>query len=54
MTTPSEAVEIYCVNCQAKIASRDIEAITIKNGRPDKKSICMDYRTRKFSIGALP
>ena len=33
MTTPSEAVEIYCVKCKAKTASRDIEAVTMKNGR---------------------
>ena len=34
MSTPSEAVEIYCVKCKAKTASRDIEAVTMKNGRP--------------------
>ena len=33
MTTPSEAVEIFCVKCKAKTASRDIEAVTMKNGR---------------------
>ena len=31
---PSEPVEIYCVKCKAKTASRDIEAVTMKNGRP--------------------
>ncbi|GEM_PF-1557069 len=34
MTTPSDAVEIYCVKCKAKTASKDIEAVTMKNGRP--------------------
>ena len=29
MTTPSEAVEIYCMKYKAKTASRDIEAVTI-------------------------
>ena len=31
--TPSEPVEIYCVKCKTKTASRDIEAVTMKNGR---------------------
>ena len=33
MTTPSEAVEIYCVKCKARTGSKDIEAVTMKNGR---------------------
>ena len=54
MTTPSEAVEIYCVKCRAKTASRDIEAITMKNGRPATRSTCADCGTKKFRIGVLP
>ena len=34
MTTPSDTVEIYCVKRKAKTASKDIEAVTMKNGRP--------------------
>ena len=52
--TPSEPVEIYCVKCKAKTASRDIEAVTMKNGRPGTRSICVDCGTRKFRIGVLP
>ena len=33
MSTPSEAVEIYCVKCKTRTASKDIEAVTMKNGR---------------------
>lgn len=33
-TAPSEAVEIYCVKSKAKTASRDIKAVTMKNGDP--------------------
>ena len=51
MTTPSEAVAIYCVKCKAKTASRDIEAVTMKNGRPATRSICVECGTRKFLIG---
>ena len=55
MTTPSAAVEIYCVKCKAKAktASRDIEAVTMKNGRPAVRSICVDCGTKKFRIGVL-
>ena len=38
MTTPSEAVEIFCM----------------KNGRPATRSICVECGTRKFRIGVLP
>ena len=54
MSTPSEAVEIYCVKCKAKTASRDIEAVTMKNGRPAVRSICVECGTKKFRIGGLP
>ena len=54
MTTPSETVEIYCVKCKAKTGSKDIEAITMKNGRPATRSICVDCGTKKFRIGVLP
>ena len=53
MTTPSEAIEIFCVKCKAKTASRDIEAVTMKNGRPAIRSICVDCGTKKFRIGAI-
>ena len=32
MTTASEVVEIYCIKCKAKTASRDVEAATMKYG----------------------
>ena len=54
MTTPSEAVDIFCVKCKAKTASKNIEAITMKNGRPATRSICVECGTRKFRIGVLP
>ena len=53
MTTPTEAVEIYCVKCKAKTASRDIEAVTMKNGRPATRSTCVACGTKKFRIGAI-
>ena len=48
MTTPSETIEIYCMKCKAKTGSKDIEAITMKNGRPATRSICTECGTKKF------
>ena len=54
MTTPSQTIEIYCVKCKAKTASKDIEAVTMKNGRPATRSTYVDCGTKKFRIGVLP
>ena len=54
MTTPSKAVEIYCVKCKARTGSKDIEAVTMKNGRAATRSICVECGTKKFRIGVLP
>lgn len=54
MPTPSEAVLIYCVKCKAKTASREIEAVTMKNGRAATRCICTECGTKKFRIGVLP
>ena len=53
MTSPSQSVEIHCVRCRAKTASKDIEAITMKNGRPAIRSVYVECGTKKFRIGAL-
>lgn len=54
MTTPSQSVEIFCVKCKVKTASKDIEAVTMKNGRTPTRAVCMDCGTKKFRIGVLP
>ena len=54
LRSPSETIEIYCVKCKAKTGSKDIEAITMKNGRPSTRSICVECGTKKFRIGILP
>ena len=53
MTAPSRPVAIYCLKCRARTPSRDIEAVTMKNGRPAIPSTCT-VGARKFRIGALP
>ena len=54
MSTPAGAVAIYCVKCKAKTPSRNIEAVTMKNGRPAIRSTCADCGAKKFRIGVLP
>ena len=54
MTTPSEPVEIYCLKCKARTGSKDIEIVTMKNGRPASRSVCVECDTKKFRIGVLP
>ena len=54
MTTPPEPVEIYCVKCKARTASKDIEAVTMKNGRAATRSVCVECGTKKFRIDVLP
>ena len=47
MTTPSEAVEIYCVKCKARTGSKDIEAVTMKNGRAATRGRLRGLRHQK-------
>ena len=54
MSTPSEAADIYCLKCRAKTGSRDIEAVTMKNGRAATRSTCEECGAMKFRIGVLP
>ena len=51
---PSEPVEIYCLKCKARTGSKDIEIVTMKNGRPASRSVCVECGTKKFRIGVLP
>ena len=54
MTTPSTSVEIFCFKCKAKTGSKNIEAVTMKNGRPATRAVCTECSTKKFRIGVLP
>ena len=54
MTTPSQSVGIYRLKRRAKTGSRDIEAVTMKNGRPATRSLGVKCGARKYRIGALP
>ena len=50
-TTDTEPGPIYCVKCRVKTASRDVERVTMKNGRPALRATCVDCGTKKFRIG---
>ena len=52
MATPPESVEIYCLKCRAKTSSRDVEEVTLKNGRPALRAVCTVWGTGKYRIGS--
>ena len=54
MVAESEAIEIDCVKCKVKTASRDIEAVAMKNGRAATRSLCVECGTKKFRTSVLP
>ena len=53
MTTPSEPPEIFCLKCRVKTGSKDVQAVTLKNGRPATSATCVDCGTKKSRIGLL-
>ena len=53
MTTSSEPPEMFCLKCRAKTGSKDVEAVTMKNGRPATRATCAVCGTRKYRIGVL-
>ena len=52
MATSPESVEIYCLKCRAKTGSRDVEQVTMKNGRPALRAVCSVRGTGKYRIGS--
>ena len=51
MATPPDAVEIYCLKCRVKTGSRDVEQVTLKNGRPALRAVCGSGKSRIQSPG---
>ena len=45
-------VLVYCLKCQAKTGSRDVEQMTLKNGRPALRAVCSVCGTGKYRIGS--
>ena len=42
---------IYCTLCRANTPSRDVEYITMRNGRPATIAVCTRCGTKKFHMG---
>ena len=47
-------MDIYCVKCKTKTATRDLVPVTMKNGRDAASGMCVDCGTKKFRIGKIP
>ena len=47
-------MEIYCVKCKAKTATRDLAPTTMRNGKEAMQGICVDCGSKKFRIGKVP
>ena len=47
-----DSVEIYCLKYRSKTGSRDIEQVTLKNGRPALRAVCTVCGTGKYRIGS--
>ena len=52
MATPLESIEIYCLKCRTKTGSRDVEQVTLKNGRPGLRAACSVCGTGKYRLGS--
>ena len=50
MTIPPPP-EIYCVKCKAHTESKDVEAVTMKNGRLATRATCVACGTKKTRFG---
>ena len=51
MTARSDEVIIWCPRCQANTPSRDVEVVTMRNGRPATIATCVRCGSRKFETG---
>ena len=49
---PMAANEGYCMKCKAKKEMKDVQAVTMKNGKPANQGVCPDCGTKIFKIGA--
>ena len=44
-------MEGYCLKCRAKVEMKDVQAITMKNGKPASQGACPVCGTKIFKIG---
>ena len=46
--------EIFCLKCQDRTASTNVEAINMKNGSVATKSVCAVCGAGKYRVGSAP
>jgi hypothetical protein len=46
------SMEAYCMKCKEKREAKDVEAVTMKNGKPAQQGKCPVCGTKMFKIGA--
>ena len=44
-------MEAYCMKCRSKREMSNTQAITMKNGRPATRGVCLVCDTKMFRIG---
>ena len=45
-------MEGYCMKCKAKKEMKNVQAVTMKNGKPANEGKCPECGTKIFKIGA--
>ena len=45
-------MEAYCVKCRTKRPMKNVQQVTLKNGRPASQGVCEVCSTKIFRIGA--
>jgi hypothetical protein len=45
-------MEAYCMKCKEKRQAKDVQDVTMKNGKPAQQGICPVCGTKMFRIGA--
>jgi len=44
-------MQAYCMKCRAKKEMKDLESVTLKNGRTATQGTCSSCGTKMFKIG---
>jgi len=45
------ALDFYCVKCRTKRDGKDVQNVTLKNGKAARKATCEVCGTKMFRIG---
>ncbi|MBI2593668.1 hypothetical protein HYW44_03425 [Candidatus Daviesbacteria bacterium] len=47
-------MQMYCVKCRTKRDAKNVQQVTMKNGKPASKGECPVCGTGMYRIGAAP